>query len=209
MKASDLTGDDLIRALAALANPHRLRIVAALTAGRNYVSQLARDLHMSRPLLQVHLRRLEAANLISATLELSEDGKAMKYYEVTPFSLELTPQSVATAARTVSVDAPPTDDEPPKIPLMDAHAAERLDGTLQPKQRERRRQQLEHLDAIAQRPAMRGGTVAQLALRFRQRDVEAFFTGTRAFEQELQRNGGLAGARCAFDKEDMTARKSA
>ena len=111
MRPSNLTGDDLVRTLAALANPHRLRIVAALTAGRNYVSQLARELHMSRPLLQVHLRRLEAVNLISATLELSESGKAMKYYEVTPFSLELTPRSVATAARTVSMERPPTADE--------------------------------------------------------------------------------------------------
>ena len=35
--------------LAALSSPHRLRIVAALQAsGRNYVSQLARDLGLSR-----------------------------------------------------------------------------------------------------------------------------------------------------------------
>jgi DNA-binding transcriptional ArsR family regulator len=39
-----VSGDVLLRVLAALANPHRLRIVAALTGGRNYVSQLARDL---------------------------------------------------------------------------------------------------------------------------------------------------------------------
>jgi DNA-binding PadR family transcriptional regulator len=50
----------------------------------------------------VHLRRLEAVGLVSATLELSEDGKAMKYYEVTPFALELTPESVTAAAATLS-----------------------------------------------------------------------------------------------------------
>jgi DNA-binding transcriptional ArsR family regulator len=44
--------------LATLANPHRIRIVAALTAERNYVSRLARDLGISRALLQVHLRKL-------------------------------------------------------------------------------------------------------------------------------------------------------
>jgi len=38
--------------LSALDNPHRLRIIAALTSGgRNYVSQLAREIGISRPLL--------------------------------------------------------------------------------------------------------------------------------------------------------------
>ena len=72
-----------------------------------------------------------------------------------------------------------------------------------------RRQQFEHLDAVVQRPAMRGGAVAQFALGFGQRDVKAFFAGLRAFEQELQRNGGLAGAGRAFEQEQMPARKSA
>ena len=36
------TGVQLVELLAALSNPHRLRIVAALHGGRNYVSQLAR-----------------------------------------------------------------------------------------------------------------------------------------------------------------------
>lgn len=91
--------------VAALANPHRLRIVAALTEGRNYVSQLARELGMSRPLLHLHLQRLEAAGLVKGHLELSEDGKAMKYFEVTPFVLELTPQLIAEAVKTLSTDA--------------------------------------------------------------------------------------------------------
>lgn len=72
-------GDALLRALATLANPHRLRIVATLAAERNYVSRLARDLGISRALLQVHLRKLEAAGLVSASVEVSADGKAMKF----------------------------------------------------------------------------------------------------------------------------------
>jgi predicted transcriptional regulator len=98
------TGDELLRMLEALASPHRLRILGALTGGRNYVSQLARDLGMSRPLLHLHLQRLDAAGLVSGTLELSEDGKAMKYYEVVPFALLLTPASIAEAVRTLSND---------------------------------------------------------------------------------------------------------
>ena len=96
-------GDSLLRALATLANPHRLRILAALAEERNYVSRLARDLGISRALLQVHLRKLEAAGLVSATIEVSEDGKAMKFYEVAPFALQLTPDTIMVAARTLDV----------------------------------------------------------------------------------------------------------
>lgn len=99
-----LSGDDLLRALAALANPHRLRIVAALAGGRNYVSQLARELGISRPLLHLHLQRLQAAGLVTGTLELSEDGKAMKFFDVTPFALLLTPERIVEAARTLTDD---------------------------------------------------------------------------------------------------------
>jgi predicted transcriptional regulator len=55
-------------------------------------------------LLQVHLRKLEAAGLVSASIEVSADGKAMKFYEVAPFALQLTPESIMTAARTLSTD---------------------------------------------------------------------------------------------------------
>lgn len=98
-----LNGGQLLAVLAALANPHRLRIVAALTTGgRNYVSQLARDLDMNRPLLHMHLRRLEAAGLVHGTLELSMDGKAMKYFEAVPFAVRLTPESIRQAALTLT-----------------------------------------------------------------------------------------------------------
>ena len=102
---TDLTGDELLQVLATLANPHRLRVVAALTRERNYVSQLARELDISRALLQVHLRKLEAAGLVSATSEVSQDGKAMKFYEVTPFTVLLTPEAIATAAPTLGIDS--------------------------------------------------------------------------------------------------------
>src|SRR5712672_1838826 len=97
-----MTGDVLLKVLATLANPHRMRVVAALAEERNYVSQLARDLGISRPLLQVHLRKLEAAGLVSASVEVSADGKAMKFYEVTPFAILLTPEVIESAARTLT-----------------------------------------------------------------------------------------------------------
>jgi predicted transcriptional regulator len=96
------TGDDLLVMLAALANPLRLRIIAELARGRDYVSHLARTIGISRPLLHMHLQRLEAAGLIAGSLELSEDGKAMKYYEVTDFDLHLTASALAEAAETLT-----------------------------------------------------------------------------------------------------------
>jgi predicted transcriptional regulator len=97
-----MTGDELLQVLGTLANPHRLRVVAALTEERNYVSQLARELGISRALLQVHLRKLEAAGLVSADIEVSADGKAMKFYEVIPFAVLLTPEVIEAATRTLT-----------------------------------------------------------------------------------------------------------
>jgi predicted transcriptional regulator len=97
-----LTGTELRTVLAALANPHRMRIVATLARGRVHVSALAREVGLSRPLVHMHLQRLEAAGLVTGTLELSDDGKALKVFEVVPFALRLTPTRVAEAAETMS-----------------------------------------------------------------------------------------------------------
>jgi predicted transcriptional regulator len=109
--ADGVTGDELLKVLATLANPHRLRVVAALASERNYVSALARDLGISRALLQVHLRKLESAGLVKSAVEVSDDGKAMKFYEVAPFALYLSPQLIAAAARTLSTDDNSTTDK--------------------------------------------------------------------------------------------------
>jgi DNA-binding transcriptional ArsR family regulator len=96
-------GDQPLASLAALANPHRMRVVAALAGGgRNYVSRLAREIGISRPLLHLHLQKLEDAGLVTSTLELSQDGKALNYFEVTDFAFHLTPAAVADAAKTLT-----------------------------------------------------------------------------------------------------------
>jgi DNA-binding transcriptional ArsR family regulator len=100
-------GDELLAMLAALANPHRLRIIAALTSGgRNYISQLAREIGISRPLLHLHLQKLEEAKLVTSKFELSQDGKALNFFEVSPFALELTPALIAEAAKTLTPPSP-------------------------------------------------------------------------------------------------------
>lgn len=82
-------GDDLLLVLEALSNPHRLKIISVLSDGKQYVSQLARELGISRPLLYLHLQKLEEANLVSSVMEISESGKAMKFYMLNSFHFVL------------------------------------------------------------------------------------------------------------------------
>lgn len=104
-----IEGAELVRMLAALSNPQRLRILAALAGGSVHVSQLAREIGLSRPLVHMHLQRLEAAGLVSGRLEISQDGKAMRFYDVSPFAVELTPDTIVAAASTLRVgDGPET-----------------------------------------------------------------------------------------------------
>ena len=100
------TGDQLLATLAALASPLRLRIIAALASGgRNYVSQLAREIGIGRPLLHLHLQKLEAAGLVTSRHEVSADGKALNFYELTNFSFEVHPAAIGKAVKTLSIPA--------------------------------------------------------------------------------------------------------
>lgn len=73
--------------------------------GREYVSQLAREIGISRPLLHLHLQKLEAAGLVSSKLELSPEGKALNYFEVTRFALEITPANISKAIATLPTES--------------------------------------------------------------------------------------------------------
>lgn len=106
---SDRTGDDLVRMLSALSNPQRIRILASLVRGSVHVSQLAREIGLSRPLVHMHLQRLEAAGLVTGRLEVSQDGKALRFYDVTSFAIHLTPELVVEAAQTLRDDESSTD----------------------------------------------------------------------------------------------------
>ena len=92
-----LTSEELVTVLTAIGHPLRLRIIAELAGGRVHVSELARRVGMSRPLLYMHLDRLEKAALVTGSLELSEDGKAMKYFELAPFEVRVTADTVVRA----------------------------------------------------------------------------------------------------------------
>ena len=102
MSADQPTGDELLAMLSALDSPWRIRILAALAGRADYVSSLAREVGISRPLLHMHLKRLEDAGLVVGRLELSDDGKALKYFEVVPFVLTLRPETFVNAAETLT-----------------------------------------------------------------------------------------------------------
>ncbi len=97
-----LSGDELLNVLDALSNPYRLKIIAILSKGRQYVSQLARELGISRPLLYLHLQKLEDAKLIQGYHEISENGKSMKYYELNSFCITLNAQLIVQTASSLT-----------------------------------------------------------------------------------------------------------
>ncbi|HIH96338.1 MAG TPA: winged helix-turn-helix transcriptional regulator [Thermoplasmata archaeon] len=86
--------EKLLKICEALDNRHRLRIIALLAERRKYISELARELGVSRPLLYLHLEKLENAGIIRGYSELNGEGRARKYYELTDFKLHLNAQKI-------------------------------------------------------------------------------------------------------------------
>src|ERR1700744_6582417 len=60
--------------------------------------------------------------------------------------------------------------------------------------------ELKYLHLRADSPAVRSRAIAQFVFGFGEADVDAGFAGRGAGEQELQRDGRLAGAGTAFEK---------
>lgn len=92
-----MDAEELSSRLAAVASPQRMRIIATLTGERLHVSELARRVGMSRALLYMHLAKLEEAGFVTGNLELSDDGKALKFFETVPFAISITPSVIAAA----------------------------------------------------------------------------------------------------------------
>lgn len=79
--------DEIIDFCEVLSNKHRLRIIAALSEKRKYTSELARELEISRPLLYLHLRKLEEVGILKGKTELGKGNRARRYYELCDFEL--------------------------------------------------------------------------------------------------------------------------
>ena len=101
-----MTVEELTQVLGALASPQRLRVLAELGHESVHVSELARRVGMSRPLLYGHLTKLEQAGLVASHHSVSPDGKALRHYEVVPFDLHVTPAIVARAIADTPEEGP-------------------------------------------------------------------------------------------------------
>ena len=53
---------------------------------------------MSRPLLYLHLEKLETAKLVKSHLSLSPEGKALKWFDVCDFEIIISPGTISAVA---------------------------------------------------------------------------------------------------------------
>lgn len=92
-----MDAERLAARLTAIASVQRLRILANLEGGALHVSELARRVEMSRALLYMHLTKLEEAGFVAGRLELSDDGKALKFFELVPFTITIDAATIIAA----------------------------------------------------------------------------------------------------------------
>ncbi|GHD43641.1 ArsR family transcriptional regulator [Mycetocola manganoxydans] len=104
-----MNADQLSAKLSAIASPQRMRVLALLSGERLHVSELARRVGMSRALLYMHLTKLEEAGFVAGHLEMSPDGKALKYFELVPFTLTLDAQTLVDAVAQTTNESEKTD----------------------------------------------------------------------------------------------------
>ena len=76
--------------LNALGNEHSLAIMAVLADGERYASELAKEVGISRPLMYLHLKKLENAGLVESEIRhFDEPPYTKKFYKAKHFELTL------------------------------------------------------------------------------------------------------------------------
>ena len=82
--------------LAALGHPTRLMILMELTKGENYLSEIAKNVGISRALAKVHLKKLREAGLVESRVIVMEDeARALRFYKINEFEVNLSPDRLA------------------------------------------------------------------------------------------------------------------
>ena len=85
----------LVLILDALGNEHSLKIMAILASGECFVSELAKMVGISRPLLYLHLKKLENAGLVESEIRhFEEPPYTKKFYKAKDFELKLSLNSI-------------------------------------------------------------------------------------------------------------------
>ena len=86
---------ELVQKLSALGHIYRLKILIALTEREKYLSEIAKEVGISRALANVHLKKLREAGLVKTRVLLLEDeARALRYYELNDFHIELSPEEL-------------------------------------------------------------------------------------------------------------------
>ena len=86
---------ELAALLNTLGNKHSLSILAELADGEQYVSELADKIGISRPLLYLHLKKLENVGLVEGEIRhFDKPPYTKKYYRAIDFYTEITLQRI-------------------------------------------------------------------------------------------------------------------
>ncbi|HJH31283.1 MAG TPA: ArsR family transcriptional regulator [Methanosarcinaceae archaeon] len=87
--------DELAALLNTLGNRHSLAILAELADGEQYVSELADKIGISRPLLYLHLKKLENVGLVNGEIRhFDEPPYTKKYFHAKDFHIKVTLQRI-------------------------------------------------------------------------------------------------------------------
>ncbi|WP_340818670.1 winged helix-turn-helix domain-containing protein [Methanolobus sp. WCC4] len=74
----------------ALSHPVRVKLLYLLSERERYVYELAKDLDLSRQVVQLHLKRLEKAGFVESDLRLEDnDNRAKKFFKLKEFDVSL------------------------------------------------------------------------------------------------------------------------
>ncbi|MDW7733492.1 MAG: winged helix-turn-helix domain-containing protein [Methanolobus sp.] len=74
----------------AISHPVRLKLLYLLSERERYVYDLAKDLNLSRQVVQLHLKRLEKAGFIESDLRLEDDdNRAKKFFKLKEFDVDI------------------------------------------------------------------------------------------------------------------------
>lgn len=82
--------------LSALGHPTRLMILMELTKGENYLSDIAKNVGISRALAKVHLKKLREAGLVeSRVLVVEDEARALRFYKINEFNVNISTDRLA------------------------------------------------------------------------------------------------------------------
>jgi len=79
---------DLAQLFSFLGNEQRLNILRAITHEEKFAREIAEEVGISRPLVNIYLKQFEKAGLATGTNRVSDEPPYLKrYYKAVPFEL--------------------------------------------------------------------------------------------------------------------------